>query len=160
MIVNKLLRSFFRRHILRSESWIKVNRNFDLVRWHIQEKLVQERHHSCLRSLVSFILFQLFNVLKFMLNYLFITELNKVLLFLQVWQMSHFLLSLIYCKLNFHSKSHLFTLHTSLFCFRNHQITLIRSMWHALRIFGRLRVYTAEKWSYNTLLTQSHCFCS
>ena len=145
MIANKLLRSIFRRHILRSEPQIKVNRNFNLIRWHIQKNLIQKRHHSCLRSLTSFISFQLFNVLKFTSNHLFLIRLDEILLFLQAWQMSHFFLSSVYYKLDFNLKSHSLTLHLSSFCFRNYQVTLMRSMWHTLETFEGLRIYTARK---------------
>ena len=119
MTVSRLLRSIFRRHSLRSESQIKVNRNFNLIRQHVQEKLVQRRHYSCLRSLTSFISFQLFNILKFSPKHFLSMRLNEVLLFLQMRQMSHLFLSSVHCKLNFNSKSHTLALHLSSLCFKN-----------------------------------------
>ena len=128
MTANRQLRSIFRRHILRPGPQIKVNRNFNLIRQHIQEELIQERHYNCLRSLMSFISLQLFNVLKFLPNHFLSMRLDEVLLFLQARQTSHFFLSSVHCKLDFNPKSHTLALHSSPLHFGNNQVTLARSM--------------------------------
>ena len=151
MIANKLLRSIFRRHVLRSELWIKVNRDFNLIEWHIQKELVQGWHHSCLRSFMSFIGFQLFNVLKFTPNHLISTTLHQVRLLLQSWHTGNSFTKLC-------TKVSALMLNLGPLSFRNHKVTLLRSVSGALGTFGRLWSHTTGQGSRNTLLTRSHCF--
>ena len=146
MIISRLLRSIFKRHVLRSELGVKVNWDFHLIRWHVQEELIQRRHHSCLRSLMSFISFQLFNVLKFTSDHLISITLHQVRLFLQSQYMSNSF-SKLYTKIS------TFTLNSSSFSLRDNKITLVRSVSHTFRTLERLWFYMIRKRSRHTLLT-------
>ena len=153
MTANRLLRSISKRHILRPGPQIKVRRNFNLVRQHVQKELVQRRHYSCLRSFMSFISFQLFNVLKFMLNHLILTTFHQVRLPLQLWHMSNNFAKLC-------TETGVFSLNMSSLSLKDNQVTLAESVCHTFRAFERFRTHTAGKGLRNTLLTRSHDFNS
>ena len=135
MSVHALLRTIFSRQVLRPEEWVEIHWHFHLIEQHVQKKIVQRRHVSCLESFFSFISFKLFNILKLLLNHLFSITFYQIWLFLKTNQTSS-------CLTDLFMKTKLLMLYFDLFSFRKNKITSLERSTSAFIALAKILAHT------------------